>query len=61
MRSCAEPAGEVESKGVELEVAGRLARNWQVSAGYTYTSAGWTMRRALIWVARKDSSFTPTI
>jgi len=39
MRSCAEPAGEVESKGVELEVAGRLARNWQVSAGYTYTSA----------------------
>lgn len=37
--SCAEPAGEVQSKGVELEVAGQINSNWLVTAGYTVATA----------------------
>lgn len=37
--SCYEAAGEVESKGVDLEVAGLLAEGWEASAGYTYVEA----------------------
>lgn len=40
--SCSEAAGEVESKGVEFEVAGQLTPSWQVIAGYTYTTAKYT-------------------
>lgn len=40
--SCAEAAGEVESKGIEFEVAGQLTPNWQMTAGYTYTKAKYT-------------------
>ncbi|WAP71204.1 TonB-dependent siderophore receptor [Jiella pelagia] len=29
--------GEVEARGVEMEVAGELLPNWQLQAGYTYT------------------------
>ncbi|MBO0903736.1 TonB-dependent siderophore receptor [Jiella sonneratiae] len=29
--------GEVEARGVELEIAGELLPDWQVQAGYTYT------------------------
>lgn len=36
---CSRAAGEVESKGVEMEVAGELAPGWQATAGYTYVSA----------------------
>lgn len=33
------PAGEVASKGVELDVSGELARNLKLSASYAYTDA----------------------
>ncbi len=36
---CYEAAGEVETKGVELEVQGMLAEGWQASVGYTYAAA----------------------
>jgi iron complex outermembrane receptor protein len=32
-------AGEVGSKGVELDVSGELARGWRLSAAYAYTDA----------------------
>ncbi len=31
--------GAQRSEGVEIDIAGRLTRNWQVSAGYAYTDA----------------------
>ena len=31
------PAGEVESKGYEAEVTGKLAPGWDITAGYAYT------------------------
>lgn len=34
---CSEAVGEVEGRGIELEVAGQLTARWQLSAGYTYT------------------------
>lgn len=40
--SCSEAAGEVQSEGFELEVAGALTPNWQLSAGYTYNTAEYT-------------------
>jgi iron complex outermembrane receptor protein len=33
------PAGEVGSKGVELDVSGEFARGWRMSAAYAYTDA----------------------
>ena len=36
---CSRAAGEVESKGVEMEVSGELAPGWQATAGYTYVAA----------------------
>ena len=33
------PAGEVASKGVEIDIAGELARNLKLSASYAYTDA----------------------
>lgn len=33
------PAGEVRSRGFEVEVAGKLLPNWQIISGYTYTDA----------------------
>lgn len=39
---CKRAAGEVESKGVELEVGGALTPSWQVMAGYTYVAAEFT-------------------
>lgn len=38
-RTCYEAAGKVRSEGLELELNGALAPNWQVGAGYTYTVA----------------------
>jgi TonB-dependent siderophore receptor len=32
------PAGEVESKGFEAEVSGKLTQNWDITAGYAFTS-----------------------
>ena len=40
--SCAEAAGEVQSKGFELELAGAMTPDWQLSAGYTYNTAKYT-------------------
>ncbi|MET0349776.1 MAG: TonB-dependent siderophore receptor [Rhizobacter sp.] len=37
--SCSEAAGEVEAKGVELEAVGAPMPGWQLSAGYTFTTA----------------------
>ncbi|TBV10460.1 TonB-dependent siderophore receptor [Stutzerimonas kirkiae] len=37
--TCYEAAGKVRSKGVELEINGRLTDNWQIAAGYTFAEA----------------------
>jgi outer membrane receptor for ferric coprogen and ferric-rhodotorulic acid len=37
--ACYEAAGEVESKGIDLELAGLLAQGWEASIGYTYVEA----------------------
>ncbi|WP_027014585.1 TonB-dependent siderophore receptor [Comamonas composti] len=37
--NCYQSAGKVRSRGVEFEVAGELARGWQMAASYTYASA----------------------
>jgi len=37
--TCYEAAGEVRSKGIELEVQGQLTSAWQLAAGYTFTEA----------------------
>lgn len=39
---CKRAAGEVESKGVELEISGALTPNWQITSGYTYVNAEFT-------------------
>lgn len=39
MDACYEAAGEVRTRGVELELGGELAPGWQASAGYTYAAA----------------------
>ncbi|MFY4259648.1 TonB-dependent siderophore receptor [Achromobacter xylosoxidans] len=38
-QSCYSQAGEVRSRGVELELAGTLTPGWQVMAGYTYNQS----------------------
>lgn len=38
-RDCYTSAGEVRSRGIELEVSGEVLPDWQVSAGYTYNYA----------------------
>lgn len=40
--SCYRAAGEVQSDGVDLQVAGMLQPGWQMSAGYTYVTAKYT-------------------
>lgn len=37
--SCFETSGLVRSQGLDVELQGALAENWQVGAGYTYTRA----------------------
>ncbi|MFV2945771.1 TonB-dependent siderophore receptor [Pseudomonas japonica] len=37
--SCYASAGEIRSRGIELELSGALTPDWQVSAGYTYNHA----------------------
>ncbi|WP_262386292.1 TonB-dependent receptor [Pseudomonas sp. WS 5021] len=37
--SCSVASGEVQTKGVDMELQGMLARGWQASAGYTYAAA----------------------
>lgn len=39
---CQRASGEVESKGIELEVSGALTPDWQLMAGYTYVAAKYT-------------------
>lgn len=39
MQSCSDAAGEVQSRGYELEASGALTPDWQISAGYTQLSA----------------------
>lgn len=45
-------AGEVESRGMEVEISGRLTRQWDVTAGYAYTATRYL-------VAPVDSNGTP--
>jgi outer membrane receptor for ferric coprogen and ferric-rhodotorulic acid len=33
---CQRASGEVQSKGIDLDVSGAITENWQASAGYTY-------------------------
>jgi outer-membrane receptor for ferric coprogen and ferric-rhodotorulic acid len=39
---CQRASGEVQSKGIELEISGALTPNWQIMAGYTYVAAKYT-------------------
>lgn len=39
VNSCYEASGEVQTKGIELELQGALAQGWQASVGYTYAGA----------------------
>lgn len=39
VNSCYVAAGEVQTKGVDLELQGLLAQGWQASVGYTYAGA----------------------
>lgn len=39
VNSCYEASGEVQTKGVDLELQGMLAQGWQASVGYTYAGA----------------------
>jgi outer membrane receptor for ferric coprogen and ferric-rhodotorulic acid len=39
---CQRASGEVRSEGVELDVAGALTPDWQLSAGFTYVKAKFT-------------------
>ncbi|MBG8560645.1 TonB-dependent siderophore receptor [Pseudomonas qingdaonensis] len=39
MDACYEAAGEIRTRGLELELGGELAPGWQASAGYTYAAA----------------------
>lgn len=39
VNACAVASGEVETKGIDLELQGMLAQGWQASAGYTYAGA----------------------
>ncbi|MBL4801610.1 MAG: TonB-dependent siderophore receptor [Emcibacter sp.] len=36
---CQRASGEVESKGVELELSGQMTEGWNIVAGYSYTHA----------------------
>lgn len=38
-QTIAKPIGRVQSKGVELEIAGNLTENWQLFLGYTYNKS----------------------
>lgn len=38
-QSCYTQAGEVQSRGIELELAGALTPGWQVMAGYTFNQS----------------------
>lgn len=39
VNSCYEASGEVQTKGIDLELQGMLAQGWQASVGYTYAGA----------------------
>ncbi|VFR44953.1 TonB-dependent siderophore receptor [plant metagenome] len=39
---CQRASGEVESKGVDLQLSGELSRGWQLGLGYTYAKAEYT-------------------
>ncbi|MFT3664885.1 TonB-dependent siderophore receptor [Piscinibacter sp.] len=39
---CQRASGEIESKGVELEVSGALTPHWEITAGFTHATAKYT-------------------
>jgi len=57
--SCFRAAGEVESQGVDLQVAGMLAPGWQLSAGYTYVTAKYTKDANAANVGKRLSTDEP--
>ncbi|RZJ26031.1 MAG: TonB-dependent siderophore receptor [Haliea sp.] len=58
--SCSEAAGEVQSRGFELEAAGALTPSWQVSAGYTFNSAKYTQAQGANAVGTRFATDRPT-
>ncbi|KUM44290.1 TonB-dependent siderophore receptor [Pseudomonas sp. EpS/L25] len=53
-RTCYDTAGEVRSRGVDAEISGQLAPNWQASAAYTLVLSQYTKD-----VTYEDRRFAP--
>ncbi len=51
-------AGEVESRGFEIEVAARPVKNWDIVAGYTYTETEFTAGQPAE-IGQRFNSFFP--
>ena len=58
--SCSESTGEVQSEGVELTLAGELARDWQASAGVTLNSAKYAKAQGSNKVGARFAAERPT-
>ena len=56
---CQRAAGEVQSKGLELEVAGALTADWQIMAGYTYVKNEFTRDADLSLIGRPYNGSLP--
>ncbi|MCD0422815.1 TonB-dependent receptor [Rubrivivax sp. JA1024] len=56
---CKRASGEVESKGVEMELSGALTPAWQLTAGYTYAAAKYTQDSSAANVGRLYDSDLP--
>lgn len=53
-------SGEVRSRGVELEIAGNLTENWQLSSGYTFNQSEYRNTESARYVAGTNfSKHTP--
>lgn len=53
-RTCYDTAGEVRSRGIDAEISGQLAANWQASAAYTLVLSEFTKD-----VTYEDRRFAP--
>ena len=58
--ACSEAAGEVNSEGVELTLAGALTPNWQASAGVTINSAKYAKAQGSNKVGARFAPERPT-
>lgn len=57
--SCSRAAGEVESKGIDVEISGALTPAWQVGGGYTYNAARYTKDSNPARVGKRISDEVP--